>query len=154
VNQFGAELIFKGGDLLADGGLTNATFLCDRGEAPFFNYSDENLQRIEFVHRRLRVPRWNTFYPRRNDSVARCPFEEQWARIPFSRPSCIPVGNSWHSPTYRRSHVNINRKGRTRYRAVRVAAAQRSRRGWLRMVQVCHHVREGRQGGFRRGQSD
>jgi hypothetical protein len=56
VNEFGAELILKGGDLLADGRLTNSTFLCDRGEAPFFNYSDENLQGIEFVHTRLRIP--------------------------------------------------------------------------------------------------
>src|SRR5437899_2915135 len=50
VNQFCAELVFKGGDLLADGRLTNSTFLCDRGEAPFFNHSDENLHCVEFIH--------------------------------------------------------------------------------------------------------
>src|SRR5260370_1144320 len=50
VNQFGAELIFESGDLLADGGLTNSTFLCDSGEAPFFNYADEHLHCIESVH--------------------------------------------------------------------------------------------------------
>jgi hypothetical protein len=50
VNQFCAELIFKSGDLLADGRLTDSTFLCDRREAPLFNYSDEHLHCIEFVH--------------------------------------------------------------------------------------------------------
>ena len=41
VNKLGAEFIFKGAHLFADGSLTNSTFLCDSGEAPFFNYSDE-----------------------------------------------------------------------------------------------------------------
>jgi hypothetical protein len=50
VNQLGAEFIFKGGDLFADGRLTNSTFLCDSGEAPFFNYPHEDLHCIEFVH--------------------------------------------------------------------------------------------------------
>jgi hypothetical protein len=49
VNQLGAEFIFKGGDLFADGRLTNSTLLCDSGEALFFNYRDENLHCIEFV---------------------------------------------------------------------------------------------------------
>jgi hypothetical protein len=47
VNQFGAELIFKSGDLFADGRLTDSTFLCDRGEALFFNYSDKQMYRAE-----------------------------------------------------------------------------------------------------------
>jgi hypothetical protein len=50
VNQFGAELIFKGGDLFADGRLTDSTFFRDSGEAAFFRYSDEHLHCIEFVH--------------------------------------------------------------------------------------------------------
>ena len=50
MNKFRAELIFKGGDLLADGGLTNSAFLCDRREAPFLNYADEHLHCVEFVH--------------------------------------------------------------------------------------------------------
>src|SRR5207249_5537936 len=70
VNQFCAELVFKGGDLLADGRLTNSTFLCDRGEAPFFNHSDENLHCIEFIHTDLRIPLWNGCYARNSDSPA------------------------------------------------------------------------------------
>jgi hypothetical protein len=30
--------------------LTNSTFFRDSGEAPLFDYSDEHLHRIEFVH--------------------------------------------------------------------------------------------------------
>src|ERR1700731_4132183 len=56
VNELSAELILKGGDLFADGRLTNSTFLCDSGEAPFFSYADENLHCIEFVHDTLPVP--------------------------------------------------------------------------------------------------
>src|SRR6266403_4016340 len=56
VNKFCAELIFKGGDLLADGRLTNSTFLCDSRETPFFNYSDEYRHCIDFVHTSLRTP--------------------------------------------------------------------------------------------------
>jgi hypothetical protein len=59
VNQFCAEFVFKGGDLLADGRLTDSTFLCDSGEAPFFNHSDENLHCIESIHTDLRIPLWN-----------------------------------------------------------------------------------------------
>ncbi len=61
MNEFGADLIFKGGDLFADSGLTNPAFLCDSGEAPFFNYSDEHLHCIEFVHSGLHIPLWNGF---------------------------------------------------------------------------------------------
>ena len=68
MNKFGAELIFKGGDLFADGRLTNSTFLCDSGEAPFFNYSDEHLHCIQFVHTSLRIPLWNGCYARNSDS--------------------------------------------------------------------------------------
>src|SRR5882724_10366961 len=50
MNEFGAELIFKGRDLLTDSGLTNPTFFRDSGETPFFDNSDEYLHRIEFVH--------------------------------------------------------------------------------------------------------
>src|SRR5260370_25441487 len=62
VNKFCAELIFKSRDLLADGRLTDSTFLCDSREAPFLDYSDENLQCIEFVHTGLHTPLWNGFY--------------------------------------------------------------------------------------------
>jgi hypothetical protein len=48
--------------------LTNSTFLCDSGEAPFFNYSDEHLHGIEFVHSSLRIPLGNGCYARKNDS--------------------------------------------------------------------------------------
>src|SRR6476660_2730913 len=47
VNQLGAEIVLKGGDLFADGRLTNSTLLCDSGEAPFFNHPNENLHCIE-----------------------------------------------------------------------------------------------------------
>jgi hypothetical protein len=70
VNQFGAELIFKGGDLLADARSTNSTFLCDSREASFFNYSDEHLHCIEFVHTDLRIPLWNGCYARNSDSCS------------------------------------------------------------------------------------
>src|ERR1700760_833201 len=43
VNQFGAKLIFKAGDLFADSWLSNSTFLCHSGEASFFNDPDEHL---------------------------------------------------------------------------------------------------------------
>src|SRR3984893_3114244 len=64
VNEFGAEFIFKGGDLFAHSRLTNSTFLCDSGEAPFFNYSDEHLHCIEFVHSILYSPLWKGFQAR------------------------------------------------------------------------------------------
>jgi hypothetical protein len=61
VNQFGAELILKCRDLLADGGLANPTFFRDSGEAPLFNQPNERLHRIEFLH--LRIPlKWGTDY--------------------------------------------------------------------------------------------
>src|SRR6202049_1194458 len=59
VNELSAELILKGGDLFADGRLTNSTFLCDSGEAPFFYHSDENLHCIESIHTDVRIPLWN-----------------------------------------------------------------------------------------------
>jgi 3-oxoacyl-[acyl-carrier protein] reductase len=59
VNEFRAELILKGGDLLAHGRLTDSAFLCDSGEAPFFNYADEHLHRIESVHMNLPILLWN-----------------------------------------------------------------------------------------------
>src|ERR1700693_2315043 len=49
-NQFCAEFIFKGGDLFADGRLTNSTFFRDSGETPFFNYTYEHLHSIQSVH--------------------------------------------------------------------------------------------------------
>jgi len=61
LNEFGAELIFKGGNLFAHSRLTDSTFLCDSGEAPFFNYSNEHLHCIEFVHGDLRIPLRNGF---------------------------------------------------------------------------------------------
>src|SRR6266481_2540233 len=61
VNKFGAEFIFKGRDLFADCWLTNPSFLCDRGEAPLFNYSDKHLHCIKSVHTNLRIPLWNGF---------------------------------------------------------------------------------------------
>src|ERR1700722_19668395 len=56
VNQLGPELILEGGDLFADGRLTDSPFLRDRGEAPFLNYSNENLHCIEFVHDTPPIP--------------------------------------------------------------------------------------------------
>ena len=98
MNQFGAELIFKGGDLFADGRLTNSTFLCDSGEAPFFNHSDEHLHCIEFVHTSLPIPLWNGFYARNNDSSASLSVVKNTGSKNFLCPPCIPVGNSWYSP--------------------------------------------------------
>ena len=70
MNKLGAELMFKGGDLFAHSRLTNSTLLCDSGEAPFFNYSDEHLHCIEFVHKASVIPLWNGFQARNNDSSA------------------------------------------------------------------------------------
>jgi len=64
MNEFGAEVIFKGGDLFAHSGLTNPAFLRDSGETPFFNYSYEYLHCIEFVHSILHIPLWNGFQAR------------------------------------------------------------------------------------------
>src|SRR5260370_23431510 len=98
VNQFGDELIFKGGDLLADGRLTNSTFLCDSGEAPFFNYSDEHLHCIEFVHTSLRIPLWNRCYARNSDSPASLSNVRNTDQKKVSSSAlCIPIGNSWYS---------------------------------------------------------
>ena len=92
MNQLGAELIFKGGDLFADGRLTNSTFLCDSGEAPFFNYPHENLHCIEFVHDTLPVPPCTPFYTGDGDSLSGvlCGSSIETIRI--------PLGNSWYSP--------------------------------------------------------
>ena len=73
MNELGTELILKGGDLLAHGRLTDSAFLCDSGEAPFFNYADEHLHRIEFIHMNLPILLWNGCYPSNNDSTARLP---------------------------------------------------------------------------------
>ena len=73
VNEFSAEFILKGRDLFADGGLTNSTFLGDRGETPFFNDSDEHLHCIQFVHTSLPIPLWNGCYARNSDSSAVLP---------------------------------------------------------------------------------
>jgi hypothetical protein len=70
VNKLGAEIFFEGGDLFADRGLTNSTFSRDSGKVPFFDYSDEHLHRIQFVH----------------DS------------LPPTQPKCIPVWNGFYSP--------------------------------------------------------
>jgi MoxR-like ATPase len=51
-----------------DSGLTNPSFFRDGGEAPFFDYPDEYLHRTEFVHASLRIPLWNGFYARDDDS--------------------------------------------------------------------------------------
>jgi hypothetical protein len=50
VNKLGAELMFKGGDVFADGRLTHSTLPRGSGEALFFDHSDEYLHRIEPVH--------------------------------------------------------------------------------------------------------
>ena len=88
VNKFRAELIFKSGDLLADGRLTNSTFLCDSGEAPFFNDSDEHLHCVEFVHTSLPIPLRNGFYARNRGYKPK----EGFLPAPY-----IPIGNSWYS---------------------------------------------------------
>jgi hypothetical protein len=62
MNQFGAELVFEGGDLFADGRLTDATFFRDSRKAPFFDYPDEHLHCVEFVHTNLPIPLWNGLY--------------------------------------------------------------------------------------------
>jgi len=46
----GAELSFKGEDLLTDRRLADTTFFRNSGKALLFGYSDEQLHRIEFVH--------------------------------------------------------------------------------------------------------
>ena len=70
MNEFGAELTLKGGDLLAHGRLTDSAFLCDSGEAPFFNDADEHMHRIESVHMNLPILLWNGRYASNNDSKA------------------------------------------------------------------------------------
>src|ERR1700730_1162355 len=99
VNEFSAEFILKGRDLFADGGLTNSTFLGDRGETPFFNDSDEHLHCIQFVHTSLPIPLWNGCYARNSDSSALVSEVKNTGlkKIPSSA-RCIPIGNRWYSP--------------------------------------------------------
>ena len=51
VHQFGAELIFQGGDLFAHRRLPDSPLFRDGGETPFFDDPDEYLHCIELVHR-------------------------------------------------------------------------------------------------------
>jgi hypothetical protein len=56
VNQLSAKFLFKGGDLFADGWLTNSAFFRDSGEAPLLNDPDERLHRIQSVHKTSPFP--------------------------------------------------------------------------------------------------
>ena len=55
VNQFGAELIFKGGNLLADRRLTDSQFPGNGGEAPSFHDPDEYPHRVQLIHSGLLI---------------------------------------------------------------------------------------------------
>jgi hypothetical protein len=98
VDQFGAEFILEGRDLLADCRLTDSAFLCDSGEAPFFNDSDERLHCIEFVHTNPHILLWNGCYARNNDSAACLLNSRTGQKEASSSPSCIPIRNSQYSP--------------------------------------------------------
>src|SRR6266403_1000192 len=98
VKKFGAELIFKGGDLFADSRLADSTFLRDSGEAAFFNYPDEHVHCIESVHTSLRIPLWNGLSARNSDSSASLPDVKNTdqKKVSSSAP-CIPIRNSWYA---------------------------------------------------------
>jgi hypothetical protein len=69
VNQLGAELIFKGGDLFTDGRLTDSTFLCDSEKLPFSTTRAKICIAFEFVHDTLPITLCNPFYTGDGDSV-------------------------------------------------------------------------------------
>src|SRR5580700_2892319 len=74
------------------------TFLCDGGEATFFNDSDENLHCIDFVHAAPRIPLWNGCYAGNSDSSSSLSGSKRMRSERVSSPArCIPIGNIWHS---------------------------------------------------------
>src|ERR1043166_3245394 len=103
MNQFGAELILKCRDLLANGGVANPTFLPASGEAPLFNQPNERLHRIEFIHTRLRIPLQNRFYAKSGDSLLFVHFKNA-----AKKASCPPAMRSEEHTSELQSRFGIS----------------------------------------------
>src|SRR5580658_826167 len=82
VDQLRAELLLKGGNMLADSRLADPTFFRDSGEAALLNDPDECLHRIQSVHIASLIPLWNGLY---------------FAGERFIDREAIPVGNGSYS---------------------------------------------------------
>ncbi len=105
MNQLGAKLVFEGGDLFADGRLTDATFFRDSREATLFDHPDEHLHCVEFVHTNLPIPLWNGLY------FWGIGFTRLFSDDPpqdsfFVQARFIPTWNGWYS---RNCHIDLPR---------------------------------------------
>src|ERR1700724_355128 len=108
IHQLGSELILQRGELFADGRLTNTTFFCDSGKAPFLHDPDEHLHCLEPVHSSppVAIPLWNGLcLVEQNESRSPCEDNNhldlgslrQPSRGLFLSTKCSPIWNGWYS---------------------------------------------------------
>jgi hypothetical protein len=91
VNKLGAELIFKGGDLFADGGLANPAFLCDTEKLPF-----SMIRTNICIASNLSTTASGCLLGMNSMRVVAI-FLVLSSTLILSSSPCIPVGNGWYS---------------------------------------------------------